>query len=168
MGFTSRLLALALAGLLALGGALPAPAAVTPNSVVTAQAVKRGVVQFLQGTDVAGTYKTLYTAGVNGSKCFGMFETNNDASATHLVTVQIFNATVGYGGVAVTSASSDGYANATPAKNLMSPANWPGLPVDANGNPFIYLASGDTLQATFATALTSTDVLNIFVNCVDY
>jgi hypothetical protein len=153
------------AGLLLLTSAF---AAVTPNSIITAQTVNRGKVQFLQGTDTAGTYKTLYAAGANGSKCFGMFETNNDGSATHLVTVQVFNGGVAYGGVAVTSASSDGFANATPAKNLMSPANWPGLPVDANGNPFIYLASGDTLQATFATALTSMDVLNIYVNCVDY
>ena len=154
-----------LAGLLLFTSAF---AAVTPNSIVTAQTINRGKVQFLQGTDTAGTYKTLYTAGANGSKCFGMFETNNDSMATHLVTVQVFNGGVAYGGVAVTSASSDGFANATPAKSLMSPANWPGLPVDANGNPFIYLVSGDTIQATFATALTSMDLINIYINCVDF
>ena len=52
--------------------ASPAFAAVTANSVVTAQTPNRGVVQFLQGTDSAGTYKTLYTAGTNGSICFGL------------------------------------------------------------------------------------------------
>src|ERR1700727_2044141 len=56
-----------------------AHAATTPNSVVTAQTPNRGVVQFLQGTDSAGTYKTLYTAGANGSKCNAMWSTNNDA-----------------------------------------------------------------------------------------
>lgn len=161
----SRLIAGAL-GLLAFCGA--AFAATTPNSIVTAQTVKRGLVQFLQGTDVAGTFKTLYTAGANGSKCFGMYETNNDGSATHLVSVGIFNATINFGGMAITTASNDGFANATPAKALMSPANWPGLPIDNNGNPFIYLQSGDTIQATFATSLTAATTVNLFVNCVDF
>jgi hypothetical protein len=143
-------------------------AATTPNSIVTAQTIRRGIVQFLQGTDVAGTYKTLYTAGANGSKCFGMVETNNDASATHVVTVQVFNATVGYGGTAIITASNDGYVNTAPPKAMMTPAVWPGLPIDSNGNPFIYLVSGDTLQATFATAITSMDWVNIYVNCVDF
>ena len=52
--------------------ATPVLAATTPNSVVTAQTPKLAVVQFLQGTDTAGTYKTLYTGGANGSKISGM------------------------------------------------------------------------------------------------
>jgi len=146
----------------------PAFAATTANSVITPQTPNRGVVQFLQGTDTAGTYKTLYTAGSNGSKCMGMYTNNNDASATHLVTVQIVNSSVKYGGVALTSVSSAGFASGTPAQALMTPAVWPGLPIDGNGNPFMELISGDTIQATFATALTSSDVLNIAVTCTDY
>ncbi len=145
----------------------PALAAVTPNSPVTPQTPNRGIVQFLQGTDAAGTYKTLYTAGANGSICNGMWATTND-STTHLITVQIVNSAVKYGGMSITSVASMGFANAAPALNLMSPANWPGLPVDANNNPYIYLVSGDTIQATFATALTSTDVLNIVTFCADF
>jgi len=145
-----------------------ASAAVTPNSIVTPQTPTRGVVQFLQGTDVAGTYKTLYTAGAFGSRCIGMWSTNNDASATHLITVQVVNAAVKYGGMAITSVVNAGFANAAPAQNLMSAANWPGLPIDNAGNPFLLLASGDTIQATFATALTATDVINIHTICADY
>ena len=147
---------------------LAADATTTPNSFVTPQVPNRGIVQFLQGTDTAGTYKTLYTAGANGSRCYGMWETNNDASATHLVTVQIVNGGIKYGGMAITSASSDGYANGKPAVNLMSSTNWPGLPQDQYGNPYIQLVSGDTVQATFATALTSSDVLNIVTVCADF
>lgn len=161
-----RRLPLVIAAIIALVGS--AFAAATPNSIVTPQTPNRGLVQFLQGTDVAGTYKTLYTAGANGSKCSGMFMNNNDASATHLVTVQIVNATVKYGGVALTSVSSAGFATATPAQSLMSAAAWPGLPLDSTTTPYIYLVSGDTIQATFATALTSADVLNIFVTCSDF
>lgn len=51
----------------------PAHAATTPNSIITVQTPNRGIVQFLQGTDTAGTYKTIYTAGANGSKMTGLF-----------------------------------------------------------------------------------------------
>jgi hypothetical protein len=50
----------------------------------------------------------------------------------------------------------------------MSTTLWPGLPVDSDGNPYIILVSGDTLQATFATALTSTDFVNIVAQCADF
>lgn len=152
--------------LLALIG--PASAAVTGNNFVTAQTPNRGIVQFLQGTDSPGTYKTLYTAGANGSRCFGGYEANNDGSAQHLITIEVVNTAVKYGGVAFTTASNDGYANATPAKWFMSPSLWPGLPVDNNNNPYLTLASGDTLQATFATALTSSDKINLVITCSDF
>jgi hypothetical protein len=158
-----RLLSLALAF-----AAVPALAATTPNSIITAQTPNRGVVQFLQGTDTAGVYKTLYTAGANGSKCFALWESNDDGSATHLVNVQIVNNSVKYGGVAITTASNDGTAASTPAKNFLSPSVWPGLPTDGNGNPYILLVSGDTIQATFATALTSAKTVNLVATCVDF
>ncbi len=157
--------ALAAALLLA---AAPALAAVTANSIVTPQTPSRGIVQFLQGTDSAGTYKTLYTAGSNGSRCNAIWETNNDGSATHLITIEIVNGGVKFGGVAFNTASNDGYANATPPKNAMDPSVWIGLPRDSDGNPFIALNSGDTLQATFATALTASDKINLVASCADY
>ena len=158
-----KILALAL-----IAGTLPAFAATTPNSIISAQVPNRGIVQFLQGTDTAGTYKTLYTAGANGSKCFGMWSTNNDGSATHLLTVQIVNSAVKYGGMSITSVVNAGFANAAGAQNLMSATNWPGLPTDGNANPYFNLVSGDTVQATFATALTASTAINITAACVDY
>lgn len=148
--------------------AFPALAATTPNSVITAQTPNRGIVQFLQGTDSPGTYKTVYTAGSNGSKIIGLFTNNNDGSATHLITCQVVNSAVKYGGVALTSVSNAGFANATPAQNLLTPINWPGLPIDQDGNPYLYLISGDTLQCTFATALTSTDLINVIAVAADF
>lgn len=161
-----RILAIVCAGLLALS--LPAQGAVTPNSVVTPQTPTRGIVQFLQGTDSPGTYKTLYTGGTNGSKCIAIWENNNDGSATHLVTIEIVNSTVKYGGIALTTVSNEGYGSAVPARNFFSTALWPGLPNDSDGNPFIFLASGDTLQATYATTLTSSDKINLVAVCMDY
>lgn len=160
-----RILAAALAAALCASSAL---AAVTPNSVVAPQTPNRGIVQFLQGTDSAGTYKTLYTGGTNGSKCTAVWETNNDGSTTHLITLEIVNSSVKYGGSAVTTASNDGYINGAPAKNLMAPSVWAGLPLDGDGNPYFFLANGDTLQATFATAITSSDKINLVAICVDF
>lgn len=145
-----------------------ANAAVTPNSVITAQTPNRGIVQFLQGTDSAGTYKTLYTAGSNGSVCKAMWTTNNDGSAAHLLTVQIVNGGVFYGGVALTTVNNAGFANATPAQNLMANTVWVGLPTDSQGNPYLLLKSGDTIQATFATALTASTLINIYASCADF
>ena len=145
-----------------------AEAATTPNSTVSPQTPNRGIVQFLQGTDAAGTYKTLYTAGANGSRCYGMWMTSNDP-ASHLVTVQIVNTAVKYGGTAVaTGTTSPGFASGAPPINLMTPTNWPGLAIDQYGNPFIQVISGDTIQATFATALTASDLVNIVAACSDF
>lgn len=143
-------------------------AATTPNSIVTAQTPSRGIVQFLQGTDSPGTYKTLYTAGTNGSIIKGLFVTTNDPSASHLVTCQLVNGGVKYGGVAATIAISSGFANAVPQVNLMSPSNWLGLPLDSDGNPYLLMNSGDTLQCTYATTLTSTDLINIIAITSDF
>lgn len=133
------------------------------------QTPKLGLVQFLQGTDVAGTYKVAYTGGANGSKIVGLIATTNDASAAHLVTCQFARAAVSFGGTAVNIPISAGFASTAPAINLMAPANWPGLPLDSDGNPFIYMASAsDTLTCTFATALTATNVINIQVVVADF
>ena len=148
--------------------ALPAWAAVTANSVITAQTPNRGVVQFLQGTDVAGTYKTLYTGAANGSKIYGAYLTTSDATATHLVTCQVVNSTIKYGGTAVTTTLGAGFATGIPAINLLSSTTFPGLAIDSDGNPFIFLASGDTFACTFATALTAATVINIVTNASDF
>jgi len=164
-----------LAGLLAAALiATPALAATTPNSVVTPQTPNEGRVQFLQGTDTAGTYKTLYTASANGSVCFGMEMTNSEASTTHLVTIQIVNTAVKFGGTVITTVAGSGFAAATPsAQSITSvPAVagvWNTLPVDGNGNGYIQLVSGDTIQATFATAFVTTGaVINLRVACNDF
>lgn len=142
-------------------------AATTPNSIITAQTPKNGLVQFLQGTDVAGTYKTLYTGSANGSKIMSIVATTNDPSATHLLTCQVVNGGVFYGGTAATIAVSTGFANAAYPLNIIS--TWTGLPVDSDGNPFLYLKSAsDTLQCTFATAITATDVINIMATAADF
>ena len=134
--------------------------AITPNSVVSAQTPTLGVVQFLQGTDSAGTYKTLYTGNANGSKIVSLTGTTNDASSAHLVTCEVVLSAVKYGGVAVNIPVSSGFTAAAVPVNILSA--WTGLPLDSDGNPYIFLPSASyTLQCTFATNLTTGKVLNL-------
>jgi hypothetical protein len=143
-------------------------AAVTPNSPVFMQTPTVGKVQFLQGTDSAGTYKTLYTAGTNGARCNALWLTTDDGTTTHLVTVQIVSGGIRFGGVAVTTTISQGFASGTPALNVLAPTLWPGLPLDSDGNPYIQLASGDTLQATYTTALTAATRISLVTSCGEF
>ena len=144
----------------------PALAAVTANSPITCQTPNRGIVQFLQGTDVAGTYKTAYTAGSNGSDITAVIVNNNDASATHVVTCQLVNGGVKYGGAVITTVSPA--ASSFNVLALLSTGVWPGIPVTSDGNPMLRMISGDTLQCTFATALTAADVINVLTTACDY
>lgn len=145
-----------------------ANSATTPNSIVTPQTPNRGIVQFLQGTDTAGTYKTLYTAGANGSRCYAIVSTNTDTTAVHSLTVQVVNSTTKYGGANILTISNSGFTSTAEAQPMTTPAVWPGLPVDQYGNPYIQMISGDTLQATFGTALSTGTLINIYASCSDF
>lgn len=147
--------------------AWPALAALS-NAAVFLQTPKAANVQFLAGTDSAGTYKTLYTGATNGSKISGLWMTTSDGTATHLVTCQYKSGAVFFGGVSVVTVLSAGFAAGVPAINMMAPANWPGLPTDADGNPYLYLNSADTFQCTFATALTAATVVNLTAVAADF
>jgi len=135
--------------------------AATPNALVSPRSLNLGLVQFLQGTDSPGTYKTLYTAGSNFDRVYGMWMTNNDPSATHLVTVQIVRGGIKYGGVALTTVENAGFASGTPPQVLLSAALWPGCALDPNGNAYLPLLTGDLFEATYGTNLTASTLINI-------
>jgi hypothetical protein len=68
---------------------------------------------------------------------------------------------------------SDSVTTTSPATGyntiaMTSIINWPGLPIDSDGNPYFYLASGDTIQCTFATTITSGKAVNIHVVTADF
>lgn len=153
--------------LLALFGT-PVWAAGIPNSFITPQTPNLGLVRFVQGTDAAGTFKTAYTAGANGSKCFSSLLVHNDQTVTHQILIQVTRSAVPF--IVATYTTVIGLAANIngPSVNLMATANWSGLPGDNNGNGFFELNSGDILQMTFVTALSAADIINIAVQCGDY
>lgn len=159
--------ALVFAVLVALAASWPAFAAVTANSVVTAQTPNVGVQNFVQGTDAADTDKTLYTGGTNGSKCWALVESNTDTTATHLFTVSIKRSSTDYQLLATNTGLGDGTVNGGLAKNLLTSTYVP-LPTDSDANPFVILNSGDTLVGQYHSALTSTTKISTAALCADF
>lgn len=169
-----RLAIFFLLGLLGIAG--PAAAAVTATPVFC-QTPAFTQQQFVAGVDAAGTYKTIFAGTANGSKVLGVIVTSNDGSLAHLVTVQTSTSATAHcspqsscgGGAAVTVPLSSGFATGVPAVNMFSPTNWPGLPRDSDGNPFLYLATtSQTLEATFATGLTASTQIAVQVFACAY
>lgn len=154
-----------------LGLAASANAAVTANSPVTLQTPSRGTAQFTSSSS-QGTYGTLYTAGSNGSRCEGLQINTNDPTATHLITIQLVNSTVKYGGPPTFTLPVSGGAGQFIQQAIMAtsgyPGIWAGLPTDSDGNQYLQMVSGDTLQVTFATAITAGDVVNLQITCSDF
>lgn len=129
------------------------------NKAVYLQTPKLILAQFLQGTDVAGTFKTVYTGVTESSRINSLFANCNDSASAHLLTIEFRRGSVSYGGIAVNIPLSSGYTAGALPIDIM--ALWPGLPYDSDGNKYIPLESGDLLRATFATALQASAVLNI-------
>jgi len=142
---------------------LPAFAATTPNTFVSAITPNRGQTQFTSST-TPGTYLTTYTAGTNGSKVVALYVSNNDSSATHVVTCGLFNAATQYASWTVTTTSP----TAGLYINLPMLTSWLGLPMDSDGNPYITMISGDTLQCTYATAVTAAKFVVVHAIVADY
>lgn len=143
--------------------------AVTANSIVTPQTPNRGLQQFVQGTDTTLALKSLYVAGANGSKVLGAVAVSSDSASAHLVSLFVKNTggtTFLANTVSVTAGA--GNASATPPVALMSAAVWPGLPVDNDGNPYLFLANGDTLEAEYQTTLAASSTISLVCAATDY
>lgn len=112
------------------------------------------------------TAKTAMTAGPNGSKVLGVIVTSSDTS-TRDVLLSITNSTLfplGTKTIAITAGEVAG----TPAVNLLDPAVIVGMPKDNDGNPFLFLVSGDTLTVNCLTTVTTAKALTIHVVYEDF
>jgi hypothetical protein len=128
-----------------------------------------GAVQITTGTG-SSTIVTVYTGGTNGSKISAFIATAVNTTAAFDVqwgvssggTFYLYDAT----SIPVVAGSSD----LTPAVSLMSASNVPGLAVDSDGNPFIFLpSSAYTLQAktpATSSAWAAGAVINLIVPSV--
>lgn len=126
---------------------------------------------FVQGTDAALTLKTIYTAGANGSKIVAINVTTTDTAATHVLTLYQTRAAVDYIIGAYTipiNAGSDGLTAGVSMLVGGPSVLINALPVDNDGQKYLFLESGDTLRLTFATALTATTRINVVTIGADF
>ena len=114
------------------------------------------------------TLQTLYTAGPNGSKIFGIWCSSIDTANKDLVINRVTVTPTTYimwtVPIPITSGTVDGIAMV----NCMNPTYAAGLPVDNDGNPFFYLAIGDTLQVNALATLTAGKSFNVTCIAADF
>lgn len=119
---------------------------------------------FVQGTDSAGTYKTIFTAGSDGSKVTAINVTTDDGSATHVLTLALTRSATDYIIGSYTLPINSGTDGSTVGVNMLNGGPntlITALPTDNDGQKYLFLESGDTLRMTFATALTAAKRINV-------
>ena len=108
------------------------------------------------GADTNGV--TVYTAGSNGSRVYGLLLSSNDTSANN-VYLYIKNGSNIYPVGQINVPIGSGSTASTSCVDAISPTNCPGLPFDGTGKPYIELASGSTLKISVIAAVTATKTL---------
>lgn len=155
---------LAASAALFLVGLSPAPAAVTPNSLVTGQSLRACANHVATG---ALGPVVVCSGGTNWSKCFAGWSSNTDSSGTtDLLTIDLFDGTNAYKAVGLTIIANAGVTSGNATQALTTPSVWAGLAVDGNGVPYVAVPTGWSIRAT-ASAV-STGLVNVVFNCVDF
>jgi hypothetical protein len=111
---------------------------------------------FVQGVDAAGTYKTIFTAGADGSKVMSITVTTTDTTTAHALTLVLTRSAVDY---ILNTRDIDGTDETNMDGGFLP--DEAGLPSDSDGQRYIFLESGDTLRLTFATALTAATRIDV-------
>ncbi len=132
------------------------------NTPVFIQNPKAGAVSFTSA-DSANSKKTLVTADADGTKVVAVMSTSSDTS-DRIAQLWLTRSATSYllGSVIVPDLSGTDGVN--PTVNLLDTTMVPSLPVDNDGQPYILLESGDTLQVSFTTAITAAKTA--YVTCL--
>lgn len=138
--------------------------AFTQNTSVTlAKQPRKGLVQIANG-DGTGN-KTVIAAGANGSKVASLMAASTDTSARDVQVSLVRGGTtypLGVTNVPITA----GTIAATPPVNLL--AAIAGLPVDNDGQKYLFLESGDTLVVSALIAVTSAKLISVHADYADF
>jgi len=129
--------------------------AATPNLPA---APNLGLVQIVQA-DASGQ-KTILTAGSNGSKVSSVFVLSDDTNA-RLITLSVLRSGTNYPIAVVSVPAGSGTDGAAAAVNLLGAALSPWVPVDNDGQNYLLLKNGDSLQVKSGSTVSSTKALTI-------
>lgn len=124
----------------------------------------------LQIVNADGTsLKTIATGGTNGTKISAIVVTSNDTAARNVtwgITTSAVFFPLGTVQIPITAGQVD---LTNTAVNLLDIGKTPGLPVDSDGNPYIFLSgTGDTLQAEVTTSVTAAKAVTFVAIGADF
>lgn len=126
------------------------------STPVIVQTPKHGVVQILPAD--ASNLKTVATAGTNGSKLTSLMATSSDTAARDL-TAGVSRSGTFYPLGTVTVAITAGQIAATGGVDVL--AAIAGLPVDNDGQRYLFLESGDTFDVKALTTVTAAKAISL-------
>lgn len=159
---SAALLCAQLVTLLAVKEAYAAAAPVFPAVVKTKATA-------FTGADTPGVYKTIYTAGASGGKCVAATLHWNDQGAAHVVTLRITVDSVAVDLISLSTSIGLSSGTLGTPLSFFDPSIFPGLPADGTGgNSMILLGAGDTVSATYTTAVTAGYTVEVLVQCQDF
>lgn len=126
---------------------------------------KVGLVQIANAD--ASNQKALVTPGASGSKVTSILFASTDAVA-RVVQISIKRSAVNYIFGSVTVAITGGTDGVTPSQMGLDFSLLRGLPVDNDGQPYIFLQSGDELDISSTTTVTSGKFVNATAIYADF
>jgi hypothetical protein len=130
------------------------------------QTVKNWALQYLNAT---GTTKTaLVTGGTNGSKVEILSVSSTDTVA-QVFNIYMNDGTISHLVTCVNIPASSGNTSSTVPVDIFRNSQWTTLAVDTNGNRYLYVASGWTLQVGLTTGtVTSGKIVDFFAHGGDF
>lgn len=141
--------------------------AFTQNTSPTyAKQPRLGLVQIANGD--ASANKTVVTAGASGSKVVSLLASSTELTANNRdVQVSVVRSATVYILATVSVPFSAGFTTAVTAPiNLLT--SIPSLPIDNDGQRYLFLESGDTLVVASLTTVTSGKIISVHANFSDF
>lgn len=135
------------------------------NTPIYPQAINVGLITVANAD--AQAYKTVFTAGTNGSKIEALVVSSTDTSNRD-ITINITRSAVNYQLTQVSIPLTAGTVNSVPTVDILRSAQIPGLSYDSNGNRYLYLKSGDTLTVNAPVTVTSAKILTVVAQGGDF
>jgi hypothetical protein len=143
----------------------PGRAALTANSIITTQTPRAYKAQI---TNTSGTTAvSLVTPGSNGTKVISIICSNTDTS-DYNVTFSVLRSSTTYVLGTVAIAASAGNLAGTPPASILNATNIPGIPLDSDGNPYLFLEPTDTLQMASGSTITAGQAISCHTVAADF
>lgn len=123
---------------------------------VIVQTPKIGLTQILPADTTAA--KTVIVVGANGAKVTGLIATSTDTAA-RTIQISVVRSAVSYLLGSTTVAIAAGTDGTNLSSNLLSTI--PGLPIDNDGQSYLYLETGDTLTVASTVTVTAAKAVSV-------